>query len=60
MLAARYEAGARFLVQPASAPLPPGSETLFVVRADLRLEPVTERSRVTPGEGDSVVLLTTS
>ncbi|MFE6039049.1 cation:proton antiporter [Streptomyces sp. NPDC056452] len=57
-LAARYEAGARFLVQPASAPLPPGSETLFVVREDQKLEPVTEKRRVTPGEGDSVVLLT--
>ncbi|MER6119988.1 cation:proton antiporter [Streptomyces sp. NPDC001743] len=58
VLAARYEAGARFLVQPASIPLPPGSETLFVVHGDLRLEPVTEKRRVTPGEGDSVVLLT--
>ncbi len=57
-LAARYEAGARFLVQPASAPRPPGSETLFVVHEDLRLEPVTERRRVAPGEDDSVVLLT--
>ncbi|WP_329204970.1 cation:proton antiporter [Streptomyces sp. NBC_00683] len=57
-LAARYEAGARFLVQPASAPLPPGSETLFVVRKDQKLEPVTEKRRVTPGESDSVVLLT--
>lgn len=59
-LAARYEAGARFLVQPASTPLPPASEILFVVHADMRLEPVTERRRVTPGDGDSVVLLTTS
>ncbi|WP_406390147.1 cation:proton antiporter [Streptomyces sp. NBC_00887] len=57
-LAARYEAGARFLVQPASDPMPPGSETLFVVREDLKLEPVTEKRRVTPGESDSVVLLT--
>lgn len=57
-LAARYEAGARFLVQPASAPQLPGSETLFVVHDDLRLEPVTERRRITPREGDSVVLLT--
>lgn len=56
-LAAQYEAGARFLVQPASAPLPAGSETLFVIHADLRLEPVTEKRRVAPGQGDSVVLL---
>ncbi|MDQ0797572.1 sodium:proton antiporter [Streptomyces sp. B1I3] len=57
-LAARYGAGGRFLVQPASAPLPPGSETLFVVHEDLRLEPVTEKRRIAPGERDSVVLLT--
>ncbi|WP_328977703.1 cation:proton antiporter [Streptomyces canus] len=57
VLAARYEQGARFLVQPASAPLPPDHDTLFVVRADRRLEPVTENQRITPQEGDSVVLL---
>lgn len=56
ILAERYEAGARFLVQPASAPRPPGHDTLFVVRADHRLEPVTEDQPVTPQEGDSVVL----
>ncbi|MFG2591386.1 cation:proton antiporter [Streptomyces sp. NPDC048438] len=56
-LAARYESGARFLVQPASSPPPPGSETLFVVHDDLRLEPVTEKRRATPGQGDRVVLL---
>ncbi|WP_406099305.1 cation:proton antiporter [Streptomyces sp. NBC_01013] len=57
-LAARYGTGARFLVQEASAPMPPGSETLFVVREDLRLEPVTENRRIIPGKGDSVVLIT--
>ncbi|WP_393063026.1 cation:proton antiporter [Streptomyces sp. LN549] len=57
-LAARYETGARFVVQEASAPVPLGSETLFVVRDGLRLEPVTEKRRIRPGEGDSVVLLT--
>lgn len=57
VLAARYEEGARFLVQPASAPLPPEHTTLFVVRAaDRRLEPVTERHRAVPLEGDTVVL----
>ncbi|MEV7734392.1 cation:proton antiporter [Streptomyces sp. NPDC088921] len=57
VLAARYEQGARFLVQPASAPLPPDHDTLFVVRANRWLEPVTEKQRITPQEGDSVVLL---
>ncbi|OKK21876.1 sodium:proton exchanger [Streptomyces sp. CB00455] len=57
VLAARYEAGARFLVRPASDPLPPGHETLFVVRGDGRLEPVDETSSGTPQEGDTVVLL---
>ncbi|MDX2920494.1 cation:proton antiporter [Streptomyces sp. NE06-03C] len=56
-LAAQYDAGARFLVQPASAPFPAGSETLFVIHDDLRLEPVTEKRRVVPGHGDRVVLL---
>ncbi|MDX3605265.1 cation:proton antiporter [Streptomyces sp. FL06-04B] len=56
-LAAQYDAGARFLVQPASAPFPAGSETLFVIHDDLRLEPVTEKCRVVPGQGDRVVLL---
>ncbi|MFD9463056.1 cation:proton antiporter [Streptomyces sp. NPDC060027] len=57
VLASRYEGGARFLVQPASSPLPPAYDTLFVVRANHRLEPVTEKQRVTPVEGDTVVLL---
>ncbi|MER5935108.1 cation:proton antiporter [Streptomyces sp. NPDC002054] len=57
VLAARYEGGARFVVQPASAPRPPDHETLFVVRADRRLQPVTEKEQVTPEKGDSVVLL---
>ncbi|MEU9859416.1 cation:proton antiporter [Streptomyces sp. NPDC047971] len=57
VLAARYEEGARFLVQPASAPQPPEHATLFVVRAaDQRLEPVTEGQRTVPLEGDTVVL----
>lgn len=57
VLAQRYEEGARFVVRPASSPRPPASDTLFVIRADRRLEPVTEQQRVTPREGDSVVLL---
>lgn len=57
VLAARYEQGARFLVQPASDPLPPGHETLFLVRADGLLEPVDETQAVMPQKGDLVVLL---
>ncbi|MFF9012876.1 cation:proton antiporter [Streptomyces sp. NPDC014870] len=57
VLAARYEEGARFLVQPASAPVPPEHAILFVVRgADHRLDPITERERTAPLEGDTVVL----
>ncbi|WP_327265816.1 cation:proton antiporter [Streptomyces sp. NBC_01232] len=56
-LAERYERGARFIVQPATAPLPREHDTLFVVRADHRLDPVTERKPATPQEGDTVVLL---
>ncbi|MEU0370685.1 cation:proton antiporter [Streptomyces sp. NPDC006283] len=57
ILAARYEQGARFLVQPASSPVPPEHDTLFVVRADNTVDPLTEKQPVTPQEGDSVVLL---
>ncbi|MEU9918322.1 cation:proton antiporter [Streptomyces sp. NPDC051001] len=57
VLAARYELGARFVIRSGSAPLPEGHDTLFVVRADRRLEPVTDKQQVIPGEGDQVVLL---
>lgn len=56
-LAARHEQGARFHVRAASEPRPPGYETLFVVRRDGRLEPVTEDLSVTAQEGDTLVLL---
>ncbi len=56
-LAARYEQGARFLVQPASDPVPPGHEALFVVSSDGRLDLVEETLAVTPREGGLVVLL---
>ncbi|MGW1373025.1 cation:proton antiporter [Streptomyces sp. NPDC002446] len=56
-LAARHEQGARCHVQPASLPCPPGHETLFVVRRDGRLEPVTGARPVTAAEGDTLVLL---
>ncbi|MFE2561647.1 cation:proton antiporter [Streptomyces sp. NPDC059352] len=57
VLAERYTRGARFVVRPASAPLPPKHDALFVVRADHRLDPVTEEHRIVPQEGDTVVLL---
>ena len=57
VLAERYEQGSRFTVQPAGTPLPPEHDTLFVVRADHRLDPVTERRETLPEAGDTVVLL---
>ncbi|GGT24236.1 sodium:proton antiporter [Streptomyces kurssanovii] len=57
VLAERYERGARFVVRPATAPLPQEHDVLFVVRADRRLEPVTETQKTTPQEGDTVILL---
>ncbi|MFI8287882.1 cation:proton antiporter [Streptomyces sp. NPDC085614] len=57
VLAERYGRGARFTVQPAGVPLPPDHDTLFVVRADHRLDPVTEREETVAQEGDTVVLL---
>ncbi|MFF0203863.1 cation:proton antiporter [Streptomyces sp. NPDC005017] len=56
-LAARHEQGARFRVRRASEPSEPGYETVFVVRGDGRLEPVTAGRQVAPGEGDTLVLL---
>ncbi|WAZ26545.1 cation:proton antiporter [Streptomyces cinnabarinus] len=56
-LAERYAQGARFTVRPAADPLPPEHDTLFVVRADHQLDPVTETSESTPRQGDTVILL---
>lgn len=56
-LAARHEAGARFHVQPASAPRPPGHDALFVVRRDGRLEPVGDPRPATGAQDDTLVLL---
>ncbi|MFE1894982.1 cation:proton antiporter [Streptomyces yangpuensis] len=57
VLAERYRRGARYLVQPASRPVPADSETLFVVRGDGRLHPVTEGGAVSPAADDLLVLL---
>ncbi|MGW6525976.1 cation:proton antiporter [Streptomyces sp. NPDC054950] len=56
-LAARYERGARFQVQPGSTPVPPDHDLLFVVRADGRLAPVTGSQTITPLPGDTAVLM---
>ncbi|MFE9740592.1 cation:proton antiporter [Streptomyces sp. NPDC006477] len=57
VLAERYGRGARFVVRPATAPPPPEYDTLFVVRADRRLDPVTEGRQPVAKAGDTVVLL---
>lgn len=56
-LAARYEQGARFHVQPGSQPVPTDHDILFVVRADGQLAPVTGTQTITPQPGDTAVLM---
>ncbi|WP_328401447.1 hypothetical protein OHS70_27090 [Streptomyces sp. NBC_00390] len=45
------------MVEPADTTPGTGYDTLFVVRADGRLEPVTETQEVVPRAGDMVVRL---
>ncbi|MFI1467836.1 cation:proton antiporter [Streptomyces wuyuanensis] len=56
-LAARHERGARFTVGAPGEGPPPGHDALFVLRADGRLDPVTEARPALPGPGDRLVLL---
>ncbi|MFF1834056.1 cation:proton antiporter [Streptomyces sp. NPDC058231] len=56
-LARRYEGGAAIVTRPADPVAPAGWDTLFLVRADGRLDPVTETDRPLPGPGDVAVLL---
>jgi len=60
-LARRHVAGARFTVAErggdGGAGSADGAELLFVLRADGRLIPVTERDRPAPEDGDALVLL---
>ncbi|MFD5658952.1 cation:proton antiporter [Streptomyces hirsutus] len=56
-LSRRYEHGASLLAQPAGGARPPGSDLLFLVRPDGRLDPVTEAGTPLPDPGDTVVLL---
>ncbi|MCH0563921.1 MULTISPECIES: sodium:proton antiporter [unclassified Streptomyces] len=53
----RHGRGARFHVQPASAPRPPGHDALFLVYRDGRLEPVTDAQPGGAAPGDTLVLL---
>jgi NhaP-type Na+/H+ or K+/H+ antiporter len=57
-LSRRYEEGAAVLGQPAGDAVRPGSDPLFLVRRDGRLDPVTAGSTPLPRPGDTVVLLT--
>ncbi|MFK0259410.1 cation:proton antiporter [Streptomyces sp. NPDC090445] len=57
VLAEHHAGGARFLVQPGSEPRPAGCETLFTVRRNGLLEPVTGARGADPAEGDTLVLL---
>ncbi|WP_128981902.1 cation:proton antiporter [Streptomyces roseicoloratus] len=57
VIAERFARGARFMVLPAAEPPPADHDTLFVVRADHRLDPVTEHRGNAPRPGDALVLL---
>ncbi|MGW0184675.1 cation:proton antiporter [Streptomyces sp. NPDC003362] len=56
-LTSRHEQGARFRVQSAAETVPPGHETLFVVRAEGPLEPVTEGQAASFTKADTLILL---
>jgi NhaP-type Na+/H+ or K+/H+ antiporter len=53
----RYCDGARICTQAASDGIPPGGDLLFLVRADGRLDPVTQVGPPEPQAGDTMVLL---
>ncbi|GJF31378.1 cation:proton antiporter [Kitasatospora sp. NE20-6] len=57
VLAERYRQGARFLVQSGGVPVPPGHDTLFTLRPDGKLDPVTASRPAAPQEGGTAVLL---
>jgi hypothetical protein len=54
----RYEEGATVLGQPADDAVRPGSDPLFLVRRDGRIDPVAAGRAPMPRPGDTVVLLT--
>ena len=53
----RYSDGARICTQAASDGIPVGGDLLFLVRADGRLDPVTQVGPPEPQAGDTMVLL---
>ena len=53
----RHQDGARVSARPGRDPLPAETEVLFLIRADGRLVPVTERARPAPQAGDTAVVL---
>jgi hypothetical protein len=53
----RYSDGARICTQAASDGIPAGGDLLFLVRADGRLDPVTQVGPPEPQAGDTMVLL---
>jgi NhaP-type Na+/H+ or K+/H+ antiporter len=54
---ARYQDGARIIVDGTGGVLPAGQELLFIVRADGQLAAVTQTSTPTPQPGDTLVSL---
>lgn len=56
-LSGRHHQGAGIVTRPAGDAVPDGYDLLFVIRADGRLVPVTERARPAPELGDTLVLL---
>ena len=56
-VARRCDDGAEITVGEAGAPVPPGHDLLFRVRADGRLVPVTERAEPAAEDGDVTVIL---
>ncbi len=57
-LARRHARGARITARPAGQGQPDGSDLLFVIRKDGRLEPVTPDSALRAEPGETAVLLT--
>jgi hypothetical protein len=56
-IADRVAAGGRLITRPAGQ-VAPGEETLFLVRGDGQLDPVTATSAPAAGAGDTAVVLT--
>lgn len=56
-LSDRYARGSRTLARPADGGVPAGSDLLFRVRVDGRLDPVTQAGPPPPQPGDTMVLL---